>query len=278
MRKELSRTCICITEVNRWLCSSSMATTGPHSLPMPAAPTDELTNVLSPSGPDDSNYASFSPTPSFADSFSTAYTSYNQLDSSQSSTPPVSPLNVPLQSLRKSLSVDSFAQYNRDKRPVLASRPTRGNSTSGLSRAFAKSTDLKREREFRRPVDEESSVDSDVERSDPLNSRYRHSSLKDQPRPLIRGGELPLPSRTPAPTTLSVNSIASTSTNSTILEDWPRQQSQSLQFIPGRGEASLPPLSGRIRSGSLGMYPSAGKRMLINTQVSAVRFELSAFV
>lgn len=241
-----------------------------------SAPTDDLTNIPPPSTrPDDSDYISFSPTLSFAESFSTAHTSHTQFDSSQSPTQPVSPLNAPLQSLRKSLSVDSFAQYNR---PTLAPRPSRGNSTSGSSRVFTTSTDLKREREFRRPVDEESSVDSDVERSDPLNSpidRYRHTSLKDQPRPQIRGGELPLPSRTPALTsTPSVSSIASTSTNSSTLEDWPRQQSQSLQFFPGRGETSLPPLSGRMRSGSLGMYPSAGKRMLINTQVSAVRLEV----
>jgi hypothetical protein len=221
---------------------------------------------------DDSDYISFSPTLSFAESFSTAYTQFD------SNLPPVSPPHAPLQNLRKSFSVDSFAQYHRDKHPTLAPRPTRGNSTSGQSRAFATPTDRKREREFRQPVNEESSVDSDVERSDPLNSpneRHRQTSLKDQPRPLIRGGELPLPSRTPALVfTSSMSSIASTSTVSSTLEDWPRQQSQSLQFFPGRGENSLPPSSGRIRSGSLGVYPSAGKRMLINTQVSTVRLEV----
>lgn len=244
-----------------------MATAG-HSLSMPAPPPSSLPpSQLS----DDVDYISFSPTLSFTESFSTAYTSHTQFDSNS---PALAP-HVHLQNLRKSLSVDSFAQYNRDKHPTLVPRPSRGSSTSGSSRAFqaATPTDLKREREFRRPVDEESSVDSDVERSDPLNrpiDRYRLSSLKDQPRPLIRGGELPLPSRTPAHTSMpSVSSIASSFTNSSTPEDCPRQQSQSLQFFPGRGETSLPPLSGRIRSGSLGMYPSAGKRMLINTQVSA---------
>jgi len=253
-----------------------MATTG-HSLPMPA-PIDNLTSTLLPSRrPDDSDDIS-SPTPSFADSFSTAYTSHTQPDSNQSSTPPLSPPHAPLQSLRKSLSVDSFVQYNRDNHPTLAPRPNPGNSTLGSSRIYATSIDHKRERSFHRPVDEESFVDSDVERSHPLNStvdRYRHTSLKDQPRPQIRGGELPLPSRTPAlSSATSMSSIASTSTNSSTLEDWPRQQSQSLQFFPGRGETSLPRLSGRIRSGSLGMYPSAAKRMLIDTQVSAVCLEV----
>jgi hypothetical protein len=237
------------------------------------APADDPTSTPPHSRPDDSDI-SFSPALSFAESFSTAY---SQFDSNLPSTPPVSPPYAPLQSLRKSLSVDSFAQYHRDKQPTLAPRSVRGNSTLG-SRAFATPTELKREREFHLPVNEESSVDSDVDRSDPLSrpiERFRQSSLKDQPRPLVRGGELPLPSRTPVLTsTPSMSSIASTSTNSSTLEDWPRQQSQSLQFFPGRGETFLPPLSGRMRSGSLGVYPSAGKRMLINTQVSAVRLEV----
>jgi hypothetical protein len=240
-----------------------------------STPTDELISTPSPSSrPDDSDYISFSPTPSFAESFSTAHT---RLDSNQSSTPLLSP-HAPLQNLRKSLSVDSFVQYNHDNYPTTSPRPTRASLSStlgpGTSRAFTASTDRNRDRQFRRPLDEDFSVDSDVERSDPLNGpldRYRHTSLKD-PRPLVRGGELPLPSRTPAlSTTSSVSSIASTLTSSSTLEDRPRQQSHSLQFFPGRAGTSLSPSSGRIRSGSLGIYPNTAKRVLINTQVSDVR-------
>ncbi|RDB28973.1 Ras guanine nucleotide exchange factor P [Hypsizygus marmoreus] len=269
----------------------------PHSLPsftplppiqMPDEPSSSTFQQA-----DDANYIPFSPTPSFAESFATAFTSHNDAGPENSTSLPATSSLAPLQTqnLRKSISVDSFVQFGRDVYTSSGPRPNRGNTGSALdpprNLVFGVSTTLQAEREqFRSGRNrgssvsstrdgDESVVDSDVERSDPLNSpvdRYRHTSLKtqDQSRPFVRGGELPLPSRTPTlSSTSSMSSILSASTSSSTLEDVPRQLSlSSLSSFPGR-RAPLPTNSaGRIRSGSLGMYTSPARRILVDTQIS----------
>ncbi|KAG5635097.1 hypothetical protein H0H81_012453 [Sphagnurus paluster] len=234
--------------------------------------------------PEDPNGIPFSPTPSFADSFATAYTSPADLDTI-SAVP--SPSLAPLQSLRKSISVDSFVHFGRDHHPTGGSSSSRiapgsildtpRNLVFGSSPPFTTERDQvlggrNRGSSVSTRDGEESTFDSDVERSDPLYSpveRYRHASLKDQSRPLIRGGELPLPSRTPTlSTTSSMSSVMSTSTSPTTLEEVPRHLSlSSLQFYTRTPQ--LAP-SGRIRSGSLGTYTNTGRHALINTQMPGV--------
>nr|KAG5648008.1 hypothetical protein DXG03_007042 [Asterophora parasitica] len=262
--------------------------TAPHSLPsLPPLPPLEMPeptpSTLSLPHRDDSNYIPFSPTPSFADSFATAYTS--QADPENALSPPSS--LAPPQSLRKSLSVDSFVNFGRNSRPAASSRPSRNGTGSPLdtprTSVFKVSPALALEREqfmygrnrassvSSTTNGDEATVDSDVERSDPLNShveRYRHASLKDQSRPPIRGGELPLPSRTPTlSTTSSISSTISNSTSSSTMEDFPRQQ--SLSSLPSFSGRPTPKATGRIRSGSLGTYTNTGRHMNINTQLSS---------
>lgn len=276
------------------------------TLPPLEMPDDSSANSLAPplSSADLNVRTLLSPTPSFAsrDSFSTAYTSPSQAELDSPSTTRFGESSLaPPQNLRKSLSVDSFVNYGsgREVQAAIGPRPNRGNTGSAINPprglVFGVSAGLKKERELTRQAGRtrgesmsssrdghESSYteDSDVERSDPMSSpveRYRHASLKghDQPRPYIRGGELPLPSRTPTlSSTSSMSSIMSASTSSSTLEDIPRLQSApSLQSLPRqRGpKSNLVITSGRTRSGSLGVYaPSTGKRMLINTQIPGV--------
>ncbi|KAF9459923.1 ras guanine nucleotide exchange factor domain-containing protein [Collybia nuda] len=238
---------------------------------------------------DGPNSISFSPTPSFAESFSTAYTSPSQADfeNTTSHHPSLSPR--PSMALRKSMSVDSIIPHNREVHS-LSQHPTRSPPSSLPKGHGSRDTSLPqseglyniymgRHRGYSIGSTRDSNandsyiVDSDIERSEPLTGsidRYRHISLKghDQLRPPIKGGELPLPSRTPIlSSTSSINSMNSSSTSSSTLESAPRKYSLiSLQSTPEQGSISLSTVSGRIRSGSLGMYGNSGKRMLLNTQ------------
>ncbi|PFH54496.1 hypothetical protein AMATHDRAFT_70 [Amanita thiersii Skay4041] len=203
----------------------------------------------------------------------------------------------PSPSLRKSVSVDSFAQYGRESPVHSGPRPTRGNTSSALepprTLVYGISTSLKKEREqqlqgsrtrgastISNKTAYESSLhhDSDVERSDTMGSpveRYRHNSLKpqDYSKPALRAGELSLPSRTPTlSTTSSMSSVVTNfTTNSPTLEEVPRLMSQSsLQAMPRRG--TLPTVSdiGRARSGSLGVYNSSStKRSVMVTNLES---------
>ncbi|KAJ6604672.1 ras guanine nucleotide exchange factor domain-containing protein [Mycena vulgaris] len=190
--------------------------------------------------------------------------------------PPMSPDPDGLrpQSVRKSVSVDSFAPHIRDAAP----RPNRGHTASALEapqnliifnrppvrervpmysgrkRGASVSSSLRDEYD--------PSGDSDVERSDSFAERYAVGGM-DNVKP-IRGGELPLPPRTTTlSATSSMSSIMSASTSSSTEEGIHVRQ-------PIR--ASMPPApsrTGRTRSGSLGVYAShPPKRMLINTHLS----------
>lgn len=246
-----------------------------------------------------------SPAPSVASgtSFLTAYTSSPQGDTESPQPRSSASSLAPPQNLRKSLSVDSFVKLGRDAHTSAGPRPNRGDTGSALDPprgfVFDMSTGLKKERQQHAQAergrgasisstggDNDSAyiVDSDAERSDPLSSpveRYRHASLKGQehPRPSVRGGELPLPSRTPTlSSTSSISSMMSASTNSSTLEGMPRLHSaSSLQSLPRRVVApTISPASGRTRSGSLGVYaPSASRRIPANAHVCQPLYHLS---
>ncbi|KAJ8522522.1 hypothetical protein ONZ45_g898 [Pleurotus djamor] len=211
---------------------------------------------------------------------------------------PASALHPP-QPLRKSLSVDSFVQYVRDDATTsTGTRQSRVNTGTAVdpprNLIYGMSDGLRRERERERSqrsrgasvsttADEDDypyAGDSDVERSDPLlrsTSGYRAVSLKgqDHPRMLVRAGELPLPSRTPTISSTSSTSSIGAISNSSTQDESPRLRSAaSLQTMPRRTGVLANSMTGRVRSGSLGVYspPSvnnAGVRMVINTQVSS---------
>jgi hypothetical protein len=202
-----------------------------------------------------------------------------------------SPSPAPRQGLRKSLSVDSFVQFGRDSVSKAGTRSNRVNTESGLDppRGLVfQNLGLQRDREHgvvRRSrgtslstTDDESYdhslvEDLDIDRSGLLthpDEGGRHYSLKgqEQSKSFIRGGELPLPSRTP--TISSTSSISSTNgTCSVTREDAPR-----LQYASSMQSISLRPMvsdQGRTRSGSLGMHMgNVGRHIHINTQMSAV--------
>lgn len=231
-----------------------------------------------------------SPAPSFTskDSFLTAVSTPSSLDHEASV--PLSPLPTSHTSsqtgLRKSVSVDSFVHYAREASSTVSTRPNRGNTSSalepprGLISGYRRGMDVPLTVNTRERGESVSSMkdgyqssvagDSDVDRSDILSGsvdRYGHSSLKSQDptKSFIRGGELPLPSRTPTlSTTSSMSSILSSSTTSITQEG---QSTSSLQGLPRQTPAD----SGRARSGSLGVYaPSSGRRIQINTHVNLV--------
>ncbi|KAK7058945.1 hypothetical protein VNI00_001569 [Paramarasmius palmivorus] len=230
-----------------------------------------------------------SPAPSFAskESFLTAISTPSAVDF-DSPIPMTSPTSLlspqPQGGLRKSVSVDSFVHYPREPHPSVTTRPNRGNTGSalepprGLVSGFRKALGDQYLGNTRGRGSSISSVrdgyqssiagDSDVERSDIIIDRFKHTSLKgqDHARSFLRGGELPLPSRTPTlSTTSSMSSIMTASTSSSTQEGRSITQSQSLQSIPRQAAV----VSGRTRSGSLGVYaPSSGRRMHINTHTA----------
>ncbi|KAF8626529.1 hypothetical protein AX15_004834 [Amanita polypyramis BW_CC] len=203
----------------------------------------------------------------------------------------------PTPSLRKSVSVDSFAQHGHESSVLSGPHPDRGSTVASLEPPrnimHGVLSGLGGEHEERPQTiynsglngnsskggNEPTLHDSDVERSDSLGSaveRYRHTSLKpqDHTKPLLRGGELPLPSRTPTLSTASsLSSVASDfTTNSSTLEDVPRSLSSTSLQLPRRGTLPSVTAPSRTRSGSLGMYGSNSvKRPTTSSYVFDVR-------
>ncbi|KAL0571812.1 hypothetical protein V5O48_010142 [Marasmius crinis-equi] len=268
----------------------SLSTDPPSSSsPFPTSRYSEAQVLSVPADGRDLSAAPRSPASSFAsrESFLTAVSSptTSEIDSPIPPSPiPASLLSPQSTGLRKSVSVDSFVHYPQLHSGV-ATRPNRGNTGSalepprGLISGLRKGLDNQLAASARGRGGSVSSVkdgyqssvagDSDVERSDIL--RYKRSSLKgqDSTRSFIRGGELPLPSRTPTlSTTSSMSSIVTASTSSSTQDGRASIQStpsvQSLQSLRPN-----PVSSGRTRSGSLGVYaPSSGRRMQINTHLN----------
>jgi hypothetical protein len=113
-----------------------------------------------------------------------------------------------------------------------------------------------------------------------LGDRARRMSSRavDRHKAPVRGGELPLPSRTP---TLSMGStISSVSGVTPNARDHPShglqrlQSASSMQSMSRRSiiNTTVSNTTGRARSGSLGVYVThSGKPILVNTRVSVVR-------
>ncbi|KAK2461898.1 hypothetical protein APHAL10511_006361 [Amanita phalloides] len=171
---------------------------------------------------------------------------------------------VPAPNLRKSVSVDSLAQYNRESPVSSGPRPNRGDTGSALEppRNIVNGHSSSEKKEWEEQL-QTIRTQGENNRSDALGSpveRYRHTSLKPQDlaKPVLRGGELPLPSRTPTLSTASSLSsvVSDITTNSSTLQDAPRSLSSTSLQLPRRG--TLPPIAvpGRARSGSLEAYGS----------------------
>ncbi|KAJ7487620.1 ras guanine nucleotide exchange factor domain-containing protein [Mycena galericulata] len=200
---------------------------------------------------------------------SSASTAILNLASDALPTPPMSPdPEGRAQSVRKSVSVDSFAPHARgDSAP----RPNRGHTASALEpprnlifdRSPAERVQMYHSRKRGASVssslrDEyDPSGDSDVERSDSFPERYAVNGMENA-KP-IRGGDLPLPPRT---TTLST-----TSSMSSIMSDSSTEEGMITRHPIRPSVPAVPSRTGRTRSGSLGVYAShpAKRSMLINT-------------
>ena len=219
-----------------------------------------------------------SPASSSVKSFTTAYTStegpnhVNILHSPLSLAPP--------QNLRKSISVDSFPKFSRE-----SSRPGRsytvsdqnasqnlvyGLSPESSSRPGKHGLSVRHREESMSTVyiDQDSPSESDTDRYDPLNisstERFRHLSLKnlEMQKPLVRGGELPLPSRAQQNTSLSQLNINNTNNLSTVR---PPLVSYSSFDSSKRVNSYTSLNSSRSRSGSLGVYVANSLTRLATT-------------
>lgn len=241
-------------------------------------PSDSQT--LNLTVPNLSHPAAPSPSLSFAESFSTAFTS-SSADETQDTIMLASPSLVPPQSLRKSISVDSFAHYGRDGSrlardhgaqspesprafhftPVLGPPPPEKSPWTGRHRGESLSA-VHKETQPAVPLD------SDIDRYDPQNlvnvDRFRRSSLKtpESPKALIRGGDLPLPSR--APNLILTSSLSSMTNTSAASSSWDSKDTptsaSSAQAPPKRTSHYTMAPSGRQRSGSLGVHIGGSSR------------------
>ena len=219
-----------------------------------------------------------SPASSSVKSFTTAYTStegqnhVNILHSPLSLAPP--------QNLRKSTSVDSFAKFSREgSRPGRSYTVSDKNASQNLVYALSPESASRpgkhglsvRHREESMStvyIDQDSPSESDTDRYDPLNisstERFRHLSLKnlEMQKPLVRGGELPLPSRAQQNTSLSQLNVNNMTNLSTVR---PPLASHSSFDSSKRVNSYTSLNSSRSRSGSLGIYVANSLTRLATT-------------
>lgn len=181
--------------------------------------------------------------------------------------PKSSPL--PPQPLRKSVSVDSFAPYNREywpNRRQSVPKPEVFRSPAAQSTTHAGRLPVCRVRgESLGTVPCGLRRDLDGDRYDPLSAaateRYRRGLLKthEATKPSIRGGDLPLPSRTVS------NSISTIASTSSTLPSYAKKSSRQGSDRPGSSGS-------RSRSDSIGYDP---RKIMINTKVSVGHLFLS---
>jgi hypothetical protein len=203
-------------------------------------------------------------------SFTTALSS-SPMNQSRTASPMYHPSLAPPQSLRHSISVDSFV---RKEVPKINTRTKRTNTDLAMPVPVRHSLSpdyepraVKRSRRVSFSTDDDPSVtgDSDLELW-PSSRRRPSLKAKEQQQPFIRPGELKLPPRMP---------ILSTAPSS-AREGYRRPHATtSMQFIPGRINPALPNMSGRARSGSLGVK---ARPTLINTQMLVSAFLLLSTV
>lgn len=217
-----------------------------------------------------------SPTSSYS-SFSTAVTSPSQGDPESPSSPTSSSSRFPPpQSLRKSISVDSFVHYSKESHNPVTTRPNRGNTVVDppRSRVYEVSPTLRKEREMMHQQNKDAPADAD--RPGSLSSESADGTRRkglEQSRSFVPAGELPLPTRTPTLSTASSASHVSTSSSST--QDTGPTTLTSTSSLPQVDQRTASFSNGRARSGSLGVYTSPpGRRIIINTQLEEVSFTL----
>jgi hypothetical protein len=180
----------------------------------------------------------------------------------------IQPAQSPPQALRKSLSVDSLVAATPRPQKEPPSPPARG-FVAGLASAFRResSTDLRSPRNRGASVssvrDKQPQAEPDADRH-PLpdrDHRFRRPSLRgsDHSKPTVRGGELPLPARTPtSPNDLPTTGIFSDPTD-------------PAQNQPLRRSSSTTARSGRSRSiSNSAQSQQPPQRMTINTQFPSV--------
>jgi hypothetical protein len=201
---------------------------------------------------------------------------------SRTSSPAQYPSLPPPQSLRKSISVDSFVRRDVPKSGI---RPKRTNTDLATQMPVIQAA-VPRNYEDRslqrnRGVSFSTQGDYDLSTGDDINlglwlSSRRRASWKGKDPHYPNPGDLKLPPR--VPTLSSASSISLSTTHSS-----PREECQhihtttSMQSIPSRiANPVLANISGRARSGSLGVkIDSGGKPMLINTEILVGKYLLS---
>lgn len=253
----------------------------PSPLETPAQDPNPAAGQSNLSVPKDKNAVKFlqSPTPSFAESFSTAFTSPD--DEVEEATRLGLSSLAPPQSLRKSVSVDSFNPHGSRTQLNSSPEPFHSNVHNTVPVTQRRSDDAQvwpgRHNEslnaLRRDHESSSPPDSDIDRYDPISlpaiERFRHPSLKSQDpskAPLRPGpGDLSLPSRTQ-----SSSAVASSSSHGPREREYlPSIPSPSFQASSRRGSVFPSPTVGRVRSGSLGYNPpTSSKRTIINPYIS----------
>ncbi|KIJ68428.1 hypothetical protein HYDPIDRAFT_24708 [Hydnomerulius pinastri MD-312] len=200
----------------------------------------------------------------------------------------------PQQSLRKSISVDSFVGYERENLPSSSGpRPARGNTHSGVDSSRPRRMDLSVDSRRRRGPETvppyarsrgasvstmsdghdsalEQGFDSESwQPSKRPGDKNRRGSVKgkEQARTSRRPGDLKLPSRN-LPPAVPVNNLP----NQFVQPPLPRDDSRrlhsttSLQSFP-RHSNITDVISGRVRSGSLGPQANVGssRNLLVDT-------------
>lgn len=256
---------------------------GGHSLPSisPLPPIEMHDSPSSPPSPrhtpdlDRSSFLQRSTTSlASQNSFTTALSS-SPMDQSRTGSPMTHPPLAPPCSLRHSVSVDSFV---RKEVPKNSTRPKRTNTDLAMivpvirhsrsrdyeHRAFHQVT---RSSGVSFNTDYDPSVVEDTELW-PLGRRRPSLKGKEQQQPFVSPGELKLPPRMPAPSLASSISSISTAPPSPRQDSRRLQATTSMTFIPGRTtNPALANISGRARSGSLGVKVGGGRLSLINTQM-----------
>ncbi|KIJ21729.1 hypothetical protein PAXINDRAFT_165135 [Paxillus involutus ATCC 200175] len=202
----------------------------------------------------------------------------------------------PHQNLRKSISVDSFVVYEQEiSSRELGPRPVRGNTHSAGDSSRSRRPELdsrRREPETIPPYARSRGAsvstmsdghDSPAEQgfeseswqpSKRSGDKSRRGSVKgkEQARPSRRPGDLKLPSRNLLPAVL-VNNPSIQFTQPPLPGDDNRRlhSTTSLQSFP-RHSSLTDVISGRVRSGSLGLQAYSGTRTLLVNTIQSMSF------
>lgn len=266
----------------------------PHSLP--AIPT--LPPIQMPDNCDHDSVDSSSVTPHDATS---------TLSSPIAITCPMPPSihHHPQQNLRKSVSVDSFIGYERENSSTSSSsRPPRASTHTPSDSSGARRTELSVDSARRHDLEtaplyvrtrgvsmstrsdgHDSAVEQNFESESwqPLKKvgdKSRRGSVKgkEQARQSRRPGDLKLPARNQMPA-VPMNNIPN-QPSQPILRDDPRRlhSTTSLQSFP-KHSSLTDVISGRVRSGSLGLQANPGSRsFLADTVQPMVRSQLNRWI